>query len=144
MDKVVDHLLVFKGNGNIKDFPGNYTQYREWEKLQPDAPASTSARSCAGKDSREARSSSPASSSSSTAGDVASSGKRKLTYKEKRELEQLEKDIEALEVEKKQIEEALCGGTTSVEEITTMSKRLPVLNDELDEKSMRWLELSEI
>ena len=144
MDKVVDHLLVFKGNGNIKDFPGNYTQYREWEKLQPDAPASTSARSGAGKDSREARSSNPASSSSSTAGDVASSGKRKLTYKEKRELEQLEKDIEALEAEKKQIEEALCGGTTSVEEITTMSKRLPVLNDELDEKSMRWLELSEI
>jgi len=144
MDKVVDHLLVFKGNGNIKDFPGNYTQYREWEKLQPDAPASTSARSGAGKDSREARSSSPASSSSSTAGDVASSGKRKLSYKEKRELEQLEKDIEALEAEKKQIEEALCGGTTSVEEITTMSKRLPVLNDELDEKSMRWLELSEV
>jgi ATP-binding cassette subfamily F protein uup len=144
MDKVVDHLLVFKGNGNIKDFPGNYTQYREWEKLQPDAPASTSARSGAGKDSREARSSSPACSSSSTAGDVASSGKRKLTYKEKRELEQLEKDIEALEAEKKQIEEALCGGTTSVEEITTMSKRLPVLNNELDEKSMRWLELSEV
>ena len=142
MDKVVDHLLVFKGMGDIKDFPGNYTQYREWEKLQPNEPKS--ARSGAGKDSREARSSSPASSSSSTAGDVASSGKRKLTYKEKRELEQLEKDIEALEAEKKQIEEALCGGTTSVDEITTMSKRLPVLNDELDEKSMRWLELSEI
>ena len=70
--------------------------------------------------------------------------KRKLSYKEKREMEQLEKDIEALEAEKKQIEEALCGGTTSVEEITRMSKRLPVLNDELDEKSMRWLELSEI
>ena len=142
MDKVVDHLLVFKGMGDIKDFPGNYTQYREWEKLQPNEPKS--ARSGAGKDSREARSSSPASSSSSTAGDVASSGKRKRTYKEKRELEQLEKDIEALEAEKKQIEEALCGGTTSVDEITTMSKRLPVLNDELDEKSMRWLELSEI
>ena len=73
-----------------------------------------------------------------------STGKRKLTYKEKRELEQLEKDIEALEAEKKQIEEALCGGSTSVEEITVMSKRLPVLNEELDEKSMRWLELSEI
>ena len=84
-------------------------------------------------------------SSSSSSGDTTSSGgKRKLTYKEKRELEQLEKDIEALEAEKKQIEEALCGGTTSVEEITKMSKRLPVLNDELDEKSMRWLELSEI
>ena len=69
---------------------------------------------------------------------------RKLSYKEKRELEQLEKEIEALEAEKKEIEEALCGGTTSVEEITRLSKRLPVLNDELDEKSMRWLELSEI
>jgi ATP-binding cassette subfamily F protein uup len=59
-------------------------------------------------------------------------------------MEQLERDIEALETEKKQIEEALCGGTTSVDEITTMSKRLPILNDELDEKSMRWLELSEL
>ena len=66
------------------------------------------------------------------------------TYKEKREMEQLEKDIAALEEEKKQIEEALCGGVTSVDEITAMSKRLPVLNDELDEKSMRWLELSEV
>lgn len=72
------------------------------------------------------------------------SSRRRLSYKEKRELEQLEKDIEALEAEKKQIEEALCGGTTSVEEITKLSKRLPQLNEELDEKSMRWLELSEI
>ena len=134
MDKVVDHLLVFKGNGNIKDFPGNYTQYREWEKLQPDAHASTSARS--GATSTPAKNTSPANNTNPV--------RRKLSYKEKRELEQLEKDIEALEAEKKQIEEALCGGTTSVEEITTMSKRLPVLNDELDEKSMRWLELSEV
>ena len=134
MDKVVDHLLVFKGNGNIKDFPGNYTQYREWEKLQPDAPASTSARS--GATSTPAKNTSPANNTNPV--------RRKLSYKEKRELEQLEKDIETLEAEKKQIEEALCGGTTSVEEITTMSKRLPVLNDELDEKSMRWLELSEV
>jgi len=134
MDKVVDHLLVFKGNGNIKDFPGNYTQYREWEKLQPDAPASTSARS--GATSTPAKNTSPTNNTNPV--------RRKLSYKEKRELEQLEKDIEALEAEKKQIEEALCGGTTSVEEITTMSKRLPVLNDELDEKSMRWLELSEV
>ena len=134
MDKVVDHLLVFKGNGNIKDFPGNYTQYREWEKLQLDAPASTSARS--GATSTPAKNTSPANNTNPV--------RRKLSYKEKRELEQLEKDIEALEAEKKQIEEALCGGTTSVEEITTMSKRLPVLNDELDEKCMRWLELSEV
>ena len=139
MDKVVDHLLVFKGEGDIQDFPGNYTQYREWEKLQPSS-AQSSAASKGGKTNF-----SNTVSSSSSSGDTASSGgKRKLTYKEKRELEQLEKDIEALEAEKKQIEEALCGGTTSVEEITKMSKRLPVLNDELDEKSMRWLELSEI
>ena len=139
MDKVVDHLLVFKGEGDIQDFPGNYTQYREWEKLQPSS-AQSSAASKGGK-----TNSSNTGSSSSSSGDTTSSGgKRKLTYKEKRELEQLEKDIEALEAEKKQIEEALCGGTTSVEEITKMSKRLPVLNDELDEKSMRWLELSEI
>jgi ATP-binding cassette subfamily F protein uup len=129
MDKVVDHLLVFNGDGEIKDFPGNYTQYREWNALQPKEakPQSASKSSCESKPSNESRET-----------------KRKLTYKEKRELEQLEKDIEALEAEKKQIEEALCGGTTSVEDITTMSKRLPVLNEELDEKSMRWLELSEI
>ena len=129
MDKVVDHLLVFKGMGDIKDFPGNYTQYREWEKLQPD-------------ESKEAKEPKAEKVAKQPANNPQQ--KRKLTFKEKRELEQLEKDIEALETEKKQIEEALCGGTTSVEEITTMSKRLPVLNDELDEKSMRWLELSEI
>ena len=129
MDKVVDHLLVFKGMGDIKDFPGNYTQYREWEKLQPDEP-------------KEAKEQKAEKATKQPANNPQQ--KRKLTFKEKRELEQLEKDIEALETEKKQIEEALCGGTTSVEEITTMSKRLPVLNDELDEKSMRWLELSEI
>ena len=129
MDKVVDHLLVFKGMGDIKDFPGNYTQYREWEKLQPD-------------ESKEAKE--PKAEKAAKQPVNNPQQKRKLTFKEKRELEQLEKDIEALEAEKKQIEEALCGGTTSVEEITTMSKRLPVLNDELDEKSMRWLELSEI
>ena len=138
MDKVVDHLLVFKGEGDIQDFPGNYTQYREWEKLQPSSAQSSNA-------SKAEKANSSNTGSSSSSGDTArNGGKRKLTYKEKRELEQLEKDIEALEAEKKQIEEALCGGTTSVEEITKMSKRLPVLNDELDEKSMRWLELSEI
>ena len=129
MDKVVDHLLVFKGMGDIKDFPGNYTQYREWEKLQPDEP----------KGAKE-----PKAEKTVTQPVNNPQQKRKLSYKEKRELEQLEKDIEALEAEKKQIEEALCGGTTLVDEITRMSKRLPVLNDELDEKSMRWLELSEI
>lgn len=130
MDKVVDHLLVFKGNGEIKDFPGNYTQYREWASME---------------DSRESRSSSDSRESRETSkSSYRHDDRRRLSYKEKREMEQLEKDIAALEAEKKQIEEALCGGTTSVDEITAMSKRLPVLNDELDEKSMRWLELSEV
>ena len=129
MDKVVDHLLVFKGQGEIKDFPGNYTQYREWASLEENKTSSSSS-----------------SSSTSTAGKPSyrHDDRRRLSYKEKREMEQLEKDIAALEDEKKKIEEALCGGTTSVDEITAMSKRLPQLNEELDEKSMRWLELSEI
>ena len=129
MDKVVDHLLVFKGHGEIKDFPGNYTQYREWASLEENKTSS----SCS-------------SSSTSTAGKPSyrHDDRRRLSYKEKREMEQLEKDIAALEDEKKKIEEALCGGTTEVDEITAMSKRLPQLNEELDEKSMRWLELSEI
>ena len=126
MDKVVDHLLVFKGQGDIKDFPGNYTQYREWEKMEP-GKAGTSGIS-----------------GTSSKPSYRHDERRRLSYKEKRELEQLEQDIADLEAEKKQIEEALCGGTTSVEEITRLSKRLPVLNNELDEKSMRWLELSEI
>ncbi len=130
MDKVVDHLLVFKGNGEIKDFPGNYTQYREWASLEDSKESRSSGDS---KDSRESAKSS-----------YRHDDRRRLSYKEKREMEQLEKDIAALEAEKKQIEEALCGGTTSVDEITAMSKRLPVLNDELDEKSMRWLELGDV
>ena len=129
MDKVVDHLLVFKGQGEIKDFPGNYTQYREWASLEENKTSSSSS-SC----------------STNTAGKPSyrHDDRRRLSYKEKREMEQLEKDIAALEDEKKKIEEALCGGTTEVEEITAMSKRLPQLNEELDEKSMRWLELSEV
>ena len=130
MDKVVDHLLVFRGQGDIKDFPGNYTQYREWEKMETTSTTSTTSRTCAN--------------STTSKASYRHDDRRRLSYKEKREMEQLENDIAALEDEKKQIEEALCGGTTSVDEITAMSKRLPVLNDELDEKSMRWLELSEI
>jgi ATP-binding cassette subfamily F protein uup len=130
MDKVVDHLLVFKGDGEIKDFPGNYTQYREWQSLQPRESSQTKDATPA-KGSRQNREAQPI-------------GKRKMTYKEKREFEQLEKDIEKLESEQQSIEEALCSGTLSVEELTEKSKRLPLLKDELDEKSMRWLELSEI
>ena len=130
MDKVVDHLLVFKGNGDIKDFPGNYTQYREWEKLNSQNTPSNQ--------------NTPNTQNNQPKPSYRHDDRRRMSYKEKREFEQLEKDIAALEAEKKQIEEALCGATTSVDEITTMSKRLPVLNDELDEKSLRWLELSEI
>ena len=127
MDKVVDHLLVFKGEGEIKDFPGNYTQYREWQALQPKETSAGPKPNKISVDTRGERET-----------------KRKMSFKEKREFEQLEKDIAALEDEKKQIEDALSSGTLSVEDITQMSRRLPVLNDELDEKSMRWLELSEL
>jgi len=137
MDKVVDHLLVFKGQGEIKDFPGNYTQYREWEKFSSEQSESKGERSA------KAEKTQPVDHNQAPR-QTATPTKRKLSYKEKRELEQLEQDIAALEAEQRQIEEALCGGTTSVDEITTLSKRLPVLKDELDEKSMRWLELSEI
>ena len=129
MDKVVDHLLVFKGDGDIQDFPGNYTQYRQWSLLQPNEP----------KESKE-----KAEKETKATPENNTQQKRKLTYKEKRELEQLEIDIEKLETEQRELEEALCSGTLSVEELTEKSKRLPLLKDELDEKSMRWLELSEI
>ena len=127
MDKVVDHLLVFKGDGVIKDFPGNYTQYREWLTLKGRDEALQD-----GKATRQPKR------------DYRNADKRKMTYKEKTEYAQLEKDIAALEEEQRQIEEALCGGTVDIDTITAMSKRLPLLKDELDEKSMRWLELSEI
>ena len=126
MDKVVDHLLVFKGQGDIRDFPGNYSNYREWKlaKAEHDKEAAKP------KEEKTQK--------------VRMNDKRKLTYKEKQEFEQLEKDIAGLEAEKKDIEEALCSGTLSVEELTEKSKRLPELENELDEKTMRWLELSEI
>ncbi len=128
MDKVIDHLLVFKGQGVIKDFPGNYTQYREWSRL---AEKSESAEKASSQQTAPKKS-------------YRNETRRRMSYKEKREFEQLEKEIEALENEQKQLEEALCSGTLSVEELTEKSKRLPLLKDELDEKSMRWLELSEI
>ena len=139
MDKVVDHLLVFRGDGNIKDFPGNYTQYREWERTDGGGWKVEGERRIPKEQnmSTKGQNTSPSS-------HLQPSTKRKLSYKEKREMEQLERDIEALEIEQKVLEEALCSGTLSVEELTEKSKRLPVLKDELDEKSMRWLELSEI
>lgn len=126
MDKVVDHLLVFKGQGDIRDFPGNYSDYRDW-KL---AKAEHEKEAAKPKEEKTQR--------------VRLNDKRRMTFKERKEFEQLEKEIAALEDEKKQIEEALCSGTLSVDELTEKSKRLPLLNDELDEKTMRWLELSEI
>lgn len=131
MDKVVDHLLVFEGEGKIKDFPGNYSQYRESLKQQKDEAVAKTVKQQ--KDVRDTRSDASA-----------STAPRKKTYKEKQEFEQLEKDISALEAEREKINAALCGGTTDVDEITRLSKRLPQLNDELDEKEMRWLELSEL
>ena len=130
MDKVVDHLLVFQGNGMVKDFPGNYTQFRESEKLLV-------------REENASKTSSTSSQPSANGKPRLTEKKRKLTFKERQEYEQLELDIEALEQEKARIEEALSSGTISVDEITAMSKRLPLLNDELDEKSMRWLELAE-
>lgn len=126
MDKVVDHLLVFKGQGDIRDFPGNYSDYRDW-KL---AKAEHEKEVAKPKEEKTQR--------------VRLNDKRRMTFKERKEFEQLEKEIAALEEEKKLIEEALCSGTLSVDELTEKSKRLPLLNDELDEKTMRWLELSEI
>ncbi|MGN0058805.1 MAG: ABC-F family ATP-binding cassette domain-containing protein [Phocaeicola plebeius] len=128
MDKVVDHLLVFRGQGDIRDFPGNYSDYRDWKQVKEEH------------DRQEVK----VREEKKPAVRVRTNDRRRLTFKERREMEQLEQDIAALEAEKKQIEEALCSGTLSVDELTEKSKRLPLLDDELDEKSMRWLELSEV
>lgn len=129
MDKVVDHLLVFNGGGDIRDFPGNYTQYREWKE----AKARHDKEQQAAVKPQEAKTAK-----------VRLNDKRRMTYKERREFEQLEQEIATLEAEKKSIEEAFCSGTLSVEELTEKSKRLPQLTDLIDEKTMRWLELSEL
>ena len=125
MDKVVDHLLVFKGKGVIKDFPGNYTQYREWEGLK-------------------AKEDEKAQAKSKEKTDYHNVTKRKMTFKENMEFKRLSEEIENLENEQKSLEEELCSGELSVDELTEKSKRLPIIKDELDEKGMRWLELSEL
>ena len=130
MDKIVDHLLVFRGEGEIKDFPGNYTQFREWESLKPKEQADAK-NNAADNEKKEKR-------------EFVGEQRRKKTYKEKCEFERLEKEIAALEKEQKTIEEALCSGTLSIDELTEKSKRLPLVKDELEEKELRWLELSEI
>lgn len=145
MDKVVDHLLVFRGEGEIKDFPGNYTQYREWQKLEDKKTAElkeTAQKAASSRGSSNAPT--PSQTGKSQRDPNAAPQKRKMTFKEKQEFAQLEKDIEALTAEKESIETALSSGSVTVDQITEMSKRLPLLNEELDEKEMRWLELSEI
>ena len=128
MDKVVDHLLVFRGEGEIDDFPGNYSEYREWQSLREREEAAQTEKK------REKPSAKPARNSSERP--------RRLSFKEKQEMERLETEIAALEAEQHELEEALCSGLLSAEELTAKSKRLPQLQEELDEKSMRWLELS--
>lgn len=130
MDKIVDHLLVFRGEGEIKDFPGNYTQFREWESLKPKELADNK-NNTSDTEKKEKR-------------EFVGEQRRKKTYKEKCEFERLEKEIAALEEEQKSIEEALCSGMLPIDELTEKSKRLPIIKDELEEKEMRWLELSEI
>lgn len=131
MDKVVDHLLVFKGEGRINDFPGNYSEYRVWQELRD-------------KEEQQERETAAKKDKPAKANTWSGEKQRKLTFKEKREMEQLEADIAALEAEQAELELALCSGTLTVDELTEKSKRLPALKEELDEKSMRWLELSDI
>lgn len=133
MDKMVDHVLVFEGEGNVRDFPGNYTQYREWRTENERTKAD---KTRLAKNNRSNENASSVSSDSKLE-------KHRLTYKEQRELEQLEKDIAALETEKSELEAALCSGTLDVGTLVAHSKRLPVIANLINEKTLRWLELSE-
>ena len=135
MDKVVDHLLVFQGEGRIKDFPGNYTQYRQWCSMGSKDEETGKTASKSGKATNTARKDTP---------NHEEEKPRRLTYKERLEMQQLEKDVAALEEEQKQLEEELCSGQLSVAELTEKSKRFSEIKAELDEKSMKWLELSEL
>ena len=138
MDKVVDHLLVFKGEGEIQDFPGNYTQYREWSRMQAKDEAEQA------KPAKSGNAKTESDGAGTAKRDANFENKRKMSYKEKREYEQLTQEIDALTEEQKKLEEELCSGNLSVEELTEKSKRLPEIKDELDEKEMRWLELAEM
>ena len=138
MDKVVDHLLVFKGEGEIQDFPGNYTQYREWSRMQAKDEAEQA------KPAKGGNAPAESDGAGTAKRDANFENKRKMSYKEKREYEQLTQEIDALTEEQKKLEEELCSGNLSVEELTEKSKRLPEIKEELDEKEMRWLELAEM
>lgn len=132
MDKVVDHLLVFKGEGEIQDFPGNYTQFRDFQKMKSKEEEQQ----------KQTKNSSPTANEQKK--DYRNNTKRKMSFKEKREYEQLSDKIAQLEEEKQQLEEELCSGNLSVDQLTEKSKRLPILKDELDELELRWLELAEL
>ena len=138
MDKVVDHLLVFKGEGEIQDFPGNYTQYREWSRMQAKDEAEQA------KPAKNGNATAESDGAGTAKRDANLENKRKMSYKVKRDYEQLTQEIDALTEEQKKLEEELCSGNLSVEELTEKSKRLPEIKDELDEKEMRWLELAEM
>jgi ATP-binding cassette subfamily F protein uup len=130
MDKVVDHLLIFNGQGDIRDFPGNYTHYRDWKDEKQRREREEEKKKVQQVEEKNAK--------------VRLNEKRKMSFKERREFEELEKEIADLENEKAEIEAALCSGSLSIDELTEKSKRLPLINDLIDEKTMRWLELSEI
>jgi len=125
-------VLMKNPNFLIQDFPGNYTQFRDFQKMK----------------SKEEEQQKPTKNSSPTANeqkkDYRNNTKRKMSFKEKREYEQLSDKIAQLEEEKQQLEEELCSGNLSVDELTEKSKRLPILKDELDELELRWLELAEL
>ncbi|MBV8254336.1 MAG: ABC-F family ATP-binding cassette domain-containing protein [Chitinophaga sp.] len=131
MDKLVDHLFVFEGQGQISDYPGNYTQYREWEREEER------------KKTQIQKTEKPIAANVSTPATPAEKPK-KMSFKEKREFEMLEKDIEKLEAEKTEIENALSSGELAFEKIEPLTTRMGEILQLLDEKGMRWLELSEI
>ena len=133
MDKVVDHLLVFRGNADIKDFPGNYTQYREWKEVQDQLEKEAEAARRAGIAPTMEKTSRPE-----------KEQKKKLTFKERKEFEALEVEIPLLEAEKAELETAMSSGTLSNDELLAKSERIATVIEEIDEKTMRWLELSEL
>jgi len=142
MDKIVDHLLVFNGQGDIHDFPGNYTQYREWKEAFPSPSRGGEPKEKVKKGTGTAMSA--GSLPSGEGGERGRPSPKKKSFKERHEFAEVEQCIAALEEEKATIEAALCTGTLSADELTAKSIRLSAINDELDEKMMRWLELSEI
>ena len=127
MDKVVDHLLCFHGDAEIQDFPGNYTQYRDWKSLE---------------DKRVAEETKPPKPIKTSEKPVQQE-KTKLTFREKQEFEGLEAEIQRLETEKEQLAQQLSSGDLSSEELINASNRISQVVSLIDEKTYRWLELSE-